>query len=84
MPGEWLTTGQTATLLGISRSTVVRYIEAGTLEARRLPGGHWRVRRAAAESLLRDDSADLDDDTLPRRHVGGEPRNHDDGGDEMA
>ena len=57
MPGEWLTTGQAAELLGVSRSTVVRYIEAGTLEARRLPGGHWRIRRSDAEKLLRDDSA---------------------------
>ena len=56
MPGEWLTTGQAAELLGVSRSTVVRYIEAGTLVARRLPGGHWRVRRSEAEKLLRDDS----------------------------
>jgi excisionase family DNA binding protein len=56
MPGEWLTTGQAAELLGVSRSTVVRYIEAGTLEARRLPGGHWRIRRNEAERLLRDDS----------------------------
>jgi excisionase family DNA binding protein len=56
MPGEWLTTGQAAELLGVSRSTVVRYIEAGTLEARRLPGGHWRIRRSEAERLLRDDS----------------------------
>ena len=56
MPGEWLTTGQAAELLGVSRSTVVRYIEAGTLNARRLPGGHWRIRRSEAEKLLRDDS----------------------------
>lgn len=52
-----MTTGQAAELLGVSRSTVVRYIEAGTLEARRLPGGHWRIRRSDAEKLLRDDSA---------------------------
>lgn len=62
MPDEWLTTGQAAALLGISRSTVVRYIEAGTLEARRLPGGHWRIRRAVAEKLLRDDFDAPDDD----------------------
>ena len=51
-----MTTGQAAELLGVSRSTVVRYIEAGTLDARRLPGGHWRIRRSEAEKLLRDDS----------------------------
>lgn len=56
MPGEWLTTGQAAELLGVSRSTVVRYIEAGTLDARRLPGGHWRIRRSDAEELLHGDS----------------------------
>jgi excisionase family DNA binding protein len=58
MPTEWLTTGQAAELLGISRSTVVRYIEAGTLEARRLPGGHWRIHRNAAERLLHGESRD--------------------------
>ncbi len=51
-----MTTGEAAELLGVSRSTVVRYIEAGTLDARRLPGGHWRIRRSEAEKLLRDDS----------------------------
>lgn len=51
-----MTTGQAAELLGVSRSTVVRYIEAGTLDARRLPGGQWRIRRSEAEKLLRDDS----------------------------
>ncbi len=61
MPDEWLTTGQAAALLGISRSTVVRYIEAGNLDARRLPGGHWRIRRAAAEKLLNDDSESAGD-----------------------
>jgi excisionase family DNA binding protein len=56
MPDEWLTTGQAAEMLGVSRSTVVRYIEAGTLEARRLPSGHWRIHRTAAEKLLRSES----------------------------
>ncbi len=68
MPGEWLTTGQAAELLGVSRSTIVRYIEAGTLDARRLPGGHWRIHRSAAEKLLGDDSESRDDGrTAPAR-----------------
>jgi excisionase family DNA binding protein len=67
MPKEWLTTGQAAELLGVSRSTVVRYIEAGTLEARRLPGGHWRIPRAAAESLLRTESTIQDGDRSHRQ-----------------
>jgi excisionase family DNA binding protein len=48
---EWLTTGQAAKLLGVSRSTVLRQIDAGTLQARRLPHGHWRIPRASAENL---------------------------------
>ncbi len=70
MSGEWLTTGQVATLLGTSRSTVVRYIEAGTLDARRLPGGHWRIRRTAAENLLRGESTDLEDNSMTQRRLG--------------
>ena len=53
MADEWLTTGQAARLLGVSRSTVVRHIDAGNLEAFRLPGGHWRIHRATVENLRR-------------------------------
>jgi excisionase family DNA binding protein len=49
MPQEWLTTGKAAELLGVSRSTIVRHIEAGTLEARRpLAHSPGHSRKAAA------------------------------------
>lgn len=41
--GEWLTPGEVATLLGTSRATVVRMLNAGKLTYRHKPGtGHWR------------------------------------------
>jgi excisionase family DNA binding protein len=45
MSEGWLTTGQVARLLGVSRSTVARHIDAGNLEAHRLPKGHWRISK---------------------------------------
>jgi excisionase family DNA binding protein len=51
---DWLTTGQAAKLLGVSRSTVMRHIDAGSIEGYRLPGGHWRIRRADLEKIVRD------------------------------
>jgi excisionase family DNA binding protein len=51
-PEEWLTTGQAAELLGVHRSTLLRYVEEGRLPARRLPTGHYRVRREDLEKLL--------------------------------
>ena len=53
MPGELLSTGQAAKLLGVHRSTVLRYIEEGKLRAQVLPGGQHRVRREDVEALLR-------------------------------
>jgi excisionase family DNA binding protein len=62
MPQEWLTTGQAAELLGISRSTATRYAEQGLLETRRLPSGHLRISRASAQRLLRQ----IEDDERKR------------------
>ena len=57
---DLLTTGQAAEVIGVSRSTVVRFIEDGLLPAFRLPmrpsargRGHWRITRADAEQLRR-------------------------------
>jgi excisionase family DNA binding protein len=44
--GEYLTTGEAATLLGVSKPTVVRAIERGMLRpALVTPGRHRRFRR---------------------------------------
>lgn len=55
-----LTTGQAADILGVSRSTVVRLLEEGTLPGFRLPAragsrlkGHWRVVRVDVVELRR-------------------------------
>jgi excisionase family DNA binding protein len=48
---EEVTTGEAAEILGVSRSTIVRYVEAGILPARKLPGGHLRIRREDVERL---------------------------------
>jgi excisionase family DNA binding protein len=53
VPGELLSTGEAAQLLGVHRSTILRYIEEGKLPAQVLPGGQHRVRREDVEKLLR-------------------------------
>lgn len=40
---DYVSTGDAARLLGVSRSTVRRWITCGQLEARRLPSGFVRV-----------------------------------------
>jgi excisionase family DNA binding protein len=52
-PGELLTTKRVAELLGVSQSTVERWIKLDQLPAIRLPSGHYRVRRGALEKYLR-------------------------------
>ncbi len=54
MADEWITTGEAAKLLGVSRATIVRYVNAGILEARTLPSGNRRIRRADAERLAQE------------------------------
>jgi len=40
---EYYTTGNVAKLCGVSRITVLRWIEKGYLAAFRLPEGHYRI-----------------------------------------
>ncbi len=47
--GEWIGVGEAARILGVSRSTIRRYVEQGRLSARRLPTGVLRLRRAEVE-----------------------------------
>ena len=42
---EYLTTGTVAKYCGVSKMTVLRWIEEGYLTAFRLPKGHNRIRR---------------------------------------
>jgi excisionase family DNA binding protein len=58
------TTGQVARLIDASRSTVMRYIQEGTLRARRTVGGWFVIPREELLSLLWDLS--FSKDTPPR------------------
>jgi len=42
---EYLTTGVIAQYCGVSRVTVLRWINTGHLAAFRLPSGHYRIHR---------------------------------------
>jgi excisionase family DNA binding protein len=46
-----LSTSQAASELGVSERTLRRYIQAGLIGFRRLPGGHYRIPREAIEAF---------------------------------
>jgi excisionase family DNA binding protein len=46
-----LNTRQAAAVLGVHERTVRRYLAAGLLAHRRLPGGHYRIPARAIEQL---------------------------------
>ena len=51
---ELLTTRTVAKLLGVSQSTVERWIGLDRLKAIKLPSGHYRIRRSEVDRILRD------------------------------
>ena len=55
---EWcpkhITTGVAAEFCGVSKVTVLRWIQRGYLAAFRLPEGHYRIRREDFASFLRE------------------------------
>jgi excisionase family DNA binding protein len=42
---EYLTTGKVAQYCGVSKVTVLRWIDKGYLQAFRLPEGHYRIHK---------------------------------------
>jgi excisionase family DNA binding protein len=50
-PPSVLSTSQAASELGVSERTLRRYIQAGVIGFRRLPGGHYRIPREAIEDF---------------------------------
>jgi len=52
---DMLTTTQAASMLGVDRATVARWVRLGQLPAVRLPSGHIRIRRRDVEKLLAED-----------------------------
>ena len=49
--GKWLTTGEAARLMGVSKWKVIQMADAGELETEKVPGSrHRRISRASAEA----------------------------------
>jgi excisionase family DNA binding protein len=53
-PQPWLTSGQVARRLQVTRGTVARWANQGRLEHRRTPGGHRRYDPELINQLVRD------------------------------
>jgi len=51
---EYYTTGSVAELCGVSRITVLRWIEKGYLLAFRLPEGHYRIHVSDLNRFLKE------------------------------
>ncbi|GIJ51342.1 hypothetical protein Val02_82280 [Virgisporangium aliadipatigenens] len=55
--GEWLLPGEAAALLDVSRSTMVRLLNAGTIGHRKKPGaGQYRICNPSDVKRLLDDA----------------------------
>lgn len=58
---EWLTTREVAAVLGVNRSTVLRWIAAGRLRAIRIPtvgkgNGHTRINVAELKKITEQEA----------------------------
>ena len=51
-----LSTGQVAKKLGVSTQAVINWIEAGKLEAIKLPGGHYRIPANQFKTTIKQDA----------------------------
>jgi excisionase family DNA binding protein len=50
-----MSTTEASRLLGVDRRTVIKWCEAGDLQAVRIgEGGHWRLIRSGVERIIRD------------------------------
>lgn len=54
---DYLSTGQAAAALGVSPQTIVNYVQAGKLDAHRLPSGHRRISRESVDRLREERGA---------------------------
>jgi two-component system response regulator VicR len=61
---EYLTTGTIARNCGVSKVTVLRWIEKGYLRAFRLPEGHFRIHRDDFNEFLEKHGIPLRDRIL--------------------
>jgi excisionase family DNA binding protein len=65
--GDFLTTRETAALLGVSLRTIQLWVESGVLNAWKTVGGHRRIPHSAVTKLLDKQKQDMDEvaDTKP-------------------
>jgi excisionase family DNA binding protein len=56
---RYFTPSEVADRVGVSRQTVVKWIERGELEAELTPGGHHRIPASVFQSGRRSDRADI-------------------------
>jgi excisionase family DNA binding protein len=63
----YLTTFQAAELLSVTPDSVLKWIKSGILEARRTPGGHYRIARKNIDVLLnKSKKTTISGDNQPR------------------
>ena len=58
MKKGYLTTFQAADILSVTPDSILKWIKSGKLEARRTPGGHYRIPRENVELLLIESEQD--------------------------
>jgi excisionase family DNA binding protein len=63
---RWYTPAEVAERVGVSRQTVVKWIERGELDAELTPGGHHRIPASAFTTRSRAERADQR--LVPARH----------------
>jgi len=69
--GEWLSISEGADFLGVSVSTLRRYVADGKVQAYRLPGRQLRFKREDLEALLELDSQETRESfPTPWNHLG--------------
>jgi excisionase family DNA binding protein len=52
---NYISTGKAAQLLSVTPDTVLKWIKAGKIAARRTAGGHYRIARQSVDSLLAEE-----------------------------
>jgi len=64
---EFLTTGQAADLWTVTPDTVLKWIKAGKIPAKRTPGGHYRIRRSDIISHSLQEQVGRESQSLPEQ-----------------
>jgi excisionase family DNA binding protein len=52
-PGEWLSSGEAARMIGVDPRTLRGYEDNGLIKSHQTPGGHRRYRKSDVDTLLK-------------------------------